>query len=76
MNGFDMNDELEEAALDLKRHLFEHSLGAGFVGVGTNNTIYVYIRGEKWRGETPDTWKSFPVEWRFGVGTIKAEPAR
>lgn len=71
MNEYD----IDEAALDLKRHLFEHFPGAGFIGVGTN-TIYVYIRADVWRGETLDTWKSFPVAWRFGVGTIKAEPAR
>lgn len=67
---------LKEASKRLRAFLFGHGYSLpspGFVGFGSGE-IHVYLHAKKgrWRGETPNVWEGYPVNWTFGVGKIVA----
>lgn len=73
-----IQEKLGEAALDLRKHLFGSRSGypgqPGFVGVGvTGIIVYLHCRKRDWKGDTPEAWRGFKVEYRFNVGPTIAQ---
>ena len=63
---------LQVAADSLGQLLFKARWSKdGSVGLKPASLV-VYVNGAQasWKGQTPQTWQGFKVEWHFGMGAV------